>query len=1181
MDPGEWRLRSEAEPVSYYDTDIRQWTSGTFDFAVKSEHPAARSPGVQPQATAGQPGSLGGLRPGRTTSQLQSDVRPDEQAELRRQESGAPPQSMPALYQAPPPSAAFAAAAQHGSASTPALGPWDGMHRTSGHMPTTSATDAAQKWLNALLWGAKGSAPLADDGADGSYHRQYDRQHDPQVAPSFMSTPQATMQWPPSYHGGPGFLAGAESMRAPLPHQSQPASQQQHQWTASPYQSTGVPTSARLSQAHSTAPVTAHATAPFPPAPAVPPPPAPHPFDAQQFQPALSDVGSSHASHCTSIPSAVSTSVPRTNGGTPRSAQAVNSAPRVCACHVLADNWSFPKGPVQGNDKHVEEAVRLWARDCTKGGGGFGIRRAGKQSAASRGDRVRFQCAKDGRRTEDCKWECTFEESATGWILVHAVWEHNGHALLESAPQVMAARGTAFLPDELMEIAETAAASGLSIKEIDRLLTTAADNKGLEKTWLPSHLRSRLTILTHGDFDLSGLVETLKRREEENNTAFEMHCDVKGAATHIFVQLEGGMEDWASCPSNVLLFDPTWGTHRGGMKLCCFTMVACTGQTVVLAFALLNDEKADSILWSFRAFATHFKKAPSVVFTDDAPAIGVAFVSMHDGGAWNGAAHFLCTFHLAKNFFKHVKPVVQDPAAWREMNSWFWKFAKYSDRRFDAEAEWQGFLARFDAVAHGASKRTVQLWLGDLHMRRRKWMAVFTWGHTTWGVHSTQRAEAVHSALAGRKLKNLSAVNLIDEMNAYNAQSRGRRELDDVRKRLRQLAGAFSIPPLLAGLQLVLTPHAFDLLMTQFNMSIKYKSAPAPDCDPNDPVAEYHVVQYTGETKIDNFTPVARDDGSTVSWQCDADFGIGDFSGHAGHRTSLRDCTCQYPSVFGLPCRHILHLHTLGQEEELQYECSQFWYAKSPEAVQRDLQLLRAMPKPSTAAAVSSGGPSVSDRRALLLDDLLPLVDFASRNGDAFSTFKHCMPALKHALQHNAVLAIPNTHHVTAEPAAKPAAASQPTESPDQELIRSHLGSNFVAEPQYIDEASLDGGLFGRRILVKYGTKHWYMAEVQCRKDNADDGDRFLVIYSADDKWGEVVLSAELYWDVDSPGKARQWSWLLLAEAALSNHGRDVHEVGSQNRGRKQTARYAPPAGPTSRNASSKKATTASKKRKK
>ena len=143
-----WRLRPVAEPVSYFDAATRQWTSGSFETAVKSEHPAARSSGVQPQA--GQPGSLGGLRRGQTIPQLQSDVCPDEQAELRRQESGAPPQSMPALYQAPPPpSAAFAAAAQHGSASTPALDPWDGMHRTSGHMPTSTATDAAQKWQNA------------------------------------------------------------------------------------------------------------------------------------------------------------------------------------------------------------------------------------------------------------------------------------------------------------------------------------------------------------------------------------------------------------------------------------------------------------------------------------------------------------------------------------------------------------------------------------------------------------------------------------------------------------------------------------------------------------------------------------------------------------------------------------------------------------------------------------------------------------------------------------------------------------------------------------------------------------------------------------------------------------------------------------------------------------------------
>ena len=201
-----WQLRPEAQPVSYLDPLSGQWVSGSFDTAVKSEHGAVRSSGVQPQATAGQVPQL----PSQTIHQLQSDVNRHEQAELRRQESGAAPQPMPtAVYQAPPP------------------------------------TDS--------------------DEADGGYRRQRDRQLHTQFTPSSMSTPQATsppyqqpaMQWPPPYHGGPPCAAGAESMRAPS---------HQHQWTTSPYQSTGVLTSARLSQAHSTAPVTVPVTVPFPPA---------------------------------------------------------------------------------------------------------------------------------------------------------------------------------------------------------------------------------------------------------------------------------------------------------------------------------------------------------------------------------------------------------------------------------------------------------------------------------------------------------------------------------------------------------------------------------------------------------------------------------------------------------------------------------------------------------------------------------------------------------------------------------------------------------------------------------------------------------------------------------------------------------------------------------------------------
>ena len=53
MDPHDgWNLRPVEEPVSYYDTDTRQWTSGSFDTAMKSEHPAVVTSSDTPAAAS-------------------------------------------------------------------------------------------------------------------------------------------------------------------------------------------------------------------------------------------------------------------------------------------------------------------------------------------------------------------------------------------------------------------------------------------------------------------------------------------------------------------------------------------------------------------------------------------------------------------------------------------------------------------------------------------------------------------------------------------------------------------------------------------------------------------------------------------------------------------------------------------------------------------------------------------------------------------------------------------------------------------------------------------------------------------------------------------------------------------------------------------------------------------------
>ena len=66
MDPPHgWNLRPVAEPVSYYDTGTRQWTSGSFDTAMKSEHPAVVSDTAASSAfaAAGQHGSASASTP--------------------------------------------------------------------------------------------------------------------------------------------------------------------------------------------------------------------------------------------------------------------------------------------------------------------------------------------------------------------------------------------------------------------------------------------------------------------------------------------------------------------------------------------------------------------------------------------------------------------------------------------------------------------------------------------------------------------------------------------------------------------------------------------------------------------------------------------------------------------------------------------------------------------------------------------------------------------------------------------------------------------------------------------------------------------------------------------------------------------------------------------------------------
>ena len=76
---------------------------------------------------------------------------------------------------------------------------------------------------------------------------------------------------------------------------------------------------------------------------------------------------------------------------------------------------------------------------------------------------------------------------------MNAVLKHNGHMLLAEPAEVMAARGTAFVPQVLLDLGNDAANAGQSIKDIDNLLRNAAKRRNLPITWEPSHLHQTVS----------------------------------------------------------------------------------------------------------------------------------------------------------------------------------------------------------------------------------------------------------------------------------------------------------------------------------------------------------------------------------------------------------------------------------------------------------------------------------------------------------------------------------------------------------------------------------------------------------------------------------------------------------------------------------------------------------------
>ena len=202
------------------------------------------------------------------------------------------------------------------------------------------------------------------------------------------------------------------------------------------------------------------------------------------------------------------------------------------------------------------------------------------------------------------------------------------------------------------------------------------------------------------------------------------------------------------------------------------------------------------------------------------------------------------------------------------------------------------------------------MWLRSLYDRRKQWAACFTWGYVTYGIHSTQRSEAIHASISCwcsktnmlvelyQKLSNLAKTHAMTSATLYVRQL----WKDTVRRNNEDYA-------FLREIKDEITPKAFDAIQNQASLFPRYRVSPY------DTTKEGYHVMYESVNdrkkislmpndaniyKISYVTSERRQDLVSL------DEGLNEFTSISFVDATLKVCSCQYSTNYGLPCRHQL-----------------------------------------------------------------------------------------------------------------------------------------------------------------------------------------------------------------------------------------------------------------------------------
>jgi hypothetical protein len=649
-------------------------------------------------------------------------------------------------------------------------------------------------------------------------------------------------------------------------------------------------------------------------------------------------------------------------------------------------------------------AQKDWSRSYGDGGAFSTIFAGGFDKAVLRGKkgaRQGFCCSCFGKpppviadsvRTKaSCKTNCPFyvsaEESSEGWVASHmhkdalALETFHNHPLVSNLVEANAALGGGLrdIPLDLCEKAGFMSKHHIRPGEIYSALVRECQDLGQEVTFTKQDVMNKFAATAvERSMDATGLISKLKQRYNLNGLMYDFEVSDDEGLTRLFYEAKGARELWESCGGKVVILDTKHGTQRYGLKLACVVTVDRNGTTRILAVALLRHEDDASFAWLLQCFESCFGSRPGVIFTDSDYAMALAI------SVWPGVTHLLCTWHLFKNFYENLHPLFTGKAdAWHELAGMWWKLCKNSDTlaKDSFGTSWARIVDFFKEHVPDSDNRTKKLkWLAGLAAKKEQWAACWTWAFCTYGVHSTQRIEALHSAINVWCNKSMLLTELFDELESREAMRRQHSATQAFRDSFKLAARNTQVFAPVAALSDTLTAYALEMAFAQAAQFIHYTAVAT------DVVGVYLVRRIAGTFERGPSAAAAAATASSVhgdNFQVDHGLDADPTPRH----TSLTTCSCQLRTVLGILCRHIICVMWKESCTDLPVDAvDSFWHA----CAETELALTTRV-RPRVPLLPPSVQLTPAEREAELKSEFSALAQLASSRSDWFRAVQRVM----------------------------------------------------------------------------------------------------------------------------------------------------------------------------------------------